>query len=58
MDAVEIFENMLRTICLIYNDGVTKLNREIRMFPVSIIAGWLGFSKRNYIDDKRGMQLL
>ena len=49
MDAVETYENMLRTSRLIYNDSVYKLNREIRMLPVSIIAGILGFSMRNYL---------
>ena len=49
MDAVQTFENMVRTSHLIYNDSVTKLNREIRMFPVSTIAGMLGFKQREYI---------
>ena len=49
MDAVETYENMLRTSRLIYNDSVNKLNREIRMLPVSIIASLLGFSQGNLI---------
>lgn len=49
MDAVQIFENMVRTSRLIYNDSVAKLNREIRMFPVSFIAGILGFRQRDYL---------
>ncbi|MDD4496434.1 MAG: LemA family protein [Eubacteriales bacterium] len=49
MGAVGAFENMVRTSRLIYNDSVTKLNREICMFPVSIIAGMLGFRKREYL---------
>ena len=53
MDAVETFENMVRTSRLIYNDSVTKLNREIRMFPVSIIAGMLGFQQRNYLEEQK-----
>lgn len=52
MDAVETFENMVRTSRLIYNDCVTKLNREIRMFPVSMVAGMLGFSERNYLEEQ------
>lgn len=51
IDAVQTFENMVRTSRLIYNDSVNKLNSNIRMFPVSIIAGVLGFSKRDYWDD-------
>lgn len=49
MDAVEVFENMVRTSRLVYNDSVTKLNREIRMFPVSMIAGMMGFHQREYL---------
>lgn len=56
MDAVETFENMVRTSCLIYNDSVKKLNREIRMFPVSLIAKILGFRKRKYLDEHIGKE--
>ena len=50
MDAVDSYEKMVRTSRLIYNDSVTKLNREIRMFPVSLIAGMLGFCQRDYLE--------
>lgn len=52
MDAVQTFENMVRTSRLIYNDSVTKLNREIRMFPSAIIAAVLGFRQRDYLEDQ------
>lgn len=52
MDAVQTFENMVRTSRLIYNDSVTKLNREIRMLPVSMIAGMLGFRQKKYLEEK------
>ncbi len=52
MDAVENYENMVRTSRLIYNDSVTKLNREIRMFPVSLIADRLGFWQREYLEEQ------
>ncbi len=51
IDAVQTFENMVCTSRLIYNDSVTKLNRFIRMFPVFIVAGILGFSQRDYLED-------
>ena len=51
IDAVQTFENMVRTSRLIYNDSVTKLNRNIRMFPVSMVAGILGFSQRDYLEE-------
>lgn len=50
MDSVNQYENMVRTSRLIYNDNVTKLNRAIRMFPASMIAGILGFTKRTYLE--------
>ncbi len=50
MDAVDSYEKMVRTSRLIYNDSVTKLNREIRMFPVSLIAGMLGFRQQDYLE--------
>lgn len=50
MDAVQIFESLVGTSCLIYNDSVAKLNREIRRFPVSMIAKMLGFSQREYLE--------
>lgn len=49
MDSVNSYENMVRQSRLIYNDSVTKLNRAIRMFPTSLIASMLGFSKREYL---------
>lgn len=54
LDAVQTFENMVRTSRLIYNDSVTKLNREIRIFPVSMIAGMLGFRQRDYLVEQAG----
>lgn len=51
MDAIQTFENMLRTSSLIYNDSVAKLNRNIRMFPVCMVAGVFGFFQRDYLED-------
>lgn len=50
MDSVNDYENKVRQSRLIYNDSVTKLNRQIRMFPTSMVAGMLGFSKRTYLE--------
>ena len=55
MDAVQTFENMVRTSRLIYNDSVTRLNREIRIFPVSMVAGMLGFGQRGYLVEQTDM---
>ena len=55
MDSVNEYENMVRRSRLIYNDSVTKLNRTIRMFPVSLVAGIFGVTSREYLaaDDKK-----
>ena len=50
LQMVDSYEKMVRTSRLIYNDSVTKLNREIRMFPVSLIAGMLGFRQWDYLE--------
>ena len=50
MNAVDSYEKMVRTSRFIYNDSVTKLNREIRMFPVSLLAAPFGFHARDYLE--------
>lgn len=58
MAAVDNYEKMVRTSRLIYNDSVTKLNRQLRMFPTSLVAGAFGFQQRGYleaVEEKAGM---
>ena len=50
MDAVDSYEKMVRTSRLIYNDSVTKLNRELRMFPTSLLGSMFGFHQRDYLE--------
>ena len=50
MNAVDSYEKMVSTSRLIYNDSVTKLNRELRMFPTSMLAGVFGFRQRGYLE--------
>ena len=50
MKAVDCYEKMVRTSSLIYNDSVTKLNRELRMFPISLLGGMFGFHPRDYLE--------
>lgn len=52
MDAVDSYEKMVRTSRLIYNDSVTKLNRELRLFPTSLVARLLGFRMRDYLEQR------
>lgn len=50
MDSVNEYEEMVRKSRLVYNDSVTKLNRTIRMFPTSIVAGILNIVSRDYLE--------
>ena len=50
LDAVEGYRIMVRSSHLIYNDSVTKYNREIRRFPTLIAAGIFRYSERKYIE--------
>ena len=50
MNAVDSYGKMAHTSRLIYNDSVTRLNRELRMFPISLLAGVFGFRQRDYLE--------
>lgn len=50
MKAVNSYEKMMETSRLIYNDSVTRLNRELRMFPTSLLGRMLGFHQREYLE--------
>ena len=50
MNAVDSYEKMTNTSRLIYNDSVTKLNRELRMFPSSLLGVVFGFRQRDYLE--------
>lgn len=50
MDSVNGYEETVRRARLVYNDSVTKLNRAIRMFPTSLVAGILGIVSRDYLE--------
>ena len=52
LDAVESYKKMVRTSRLIYNDIVMKYNQAIRAVPTCLIAGMLGFHKREYLESK------
>ena len=50
MCAVGSYEKMVRTSRLIYNTSVTRLNRELRVFPTCLLAGAFGFRQRDYLE--------
>lgn len=54
MDSVNVYENQVRQSRMVYNDSVTKYNRQIRVIPTNLIAGMLGFVTRDYLDETAG----
>lgn len=50
VSAVDCYGKMVRTSRLIYNDSVTKLNRELYRFPTCLVRGMLGFQQRDYLE--------
>jgi LemA protein len=54
MDSVNLYENQVRLSRMTFNDTVTKYNKEIRQFPTSLVAGILGFTTRDYLNEAVG----
>jgi LemA protein len=50
MDAVLTYKNMILTSKLIYNDFAAKLNRRIRLFPVSMVSRLLKLTEREFLN--------
>lgn len=51
MDEVKNYENSVRMSRMVYNDSVTKYNRLVRSLPGAWLAGGLGFTTREYLQD-------
>lgn len=49
MNSLNDYESKVRQSRLVYNDSVTKLNRTIRMFPISLVAPMCGVVARDYL---------
>lgn len=55
MAGIEKFEENVRMARMIYNDSATRMNRYVRQWPSSFVAGQLGFAVKEYlkIDDAK-----
>ena len=51
MKDIKDYEENVRLSRMTYNDTVTRYNQQVRMFPTSLVAGILGFAKREYLAD-------
>lgn len=50
MEYLKNYEDQVRYTRLMYNEYVSRFNRQIRMIPTCFIARFIGFRKRDYID--------
>lgn len=50
MESINQFEDHVRSSRMIYNDVVTKFNRQIKIFPSSIVAKLFNFTNREYFQ--------
>ncbi|MDR0314787.1 MAG: LemA family protein [Oscillospiraceae bacterium] len=50
MGSVRQYEDNVRRSRMVYNDTVTKFNKSVRQIPTNLIAGILGFKKRDYLE--------
>ena len=51
MADIKQYEENVRLSRMTFNDTVTKFNNQVRMFPGSVVAGILGFAKRDYLAE-------
>ena len=59
MDSIKGYEENVRMARMIYNDTATRLNRYVRQWPSSFVAGQLRFEVRDYltVDSKEKKQM-
>lgn len=50
MNAIEKYEENVRTSRMVYNDTVTKWNRLVKQIPSSIVASILGYREKAYLE--------
>lgn len=51
MKSIKEYEENVRLSRMTFNDTVTRFNQQVRVFPTSVVAGMLGFAKRDYLAD-------
>lgn len=51
--SIKEYEENVRLSRMTFNDTVTRYNQQVRMFPNSLVAGLLGFAKREYLEEDK-----
>ena len=50
MESINEYEEKVRMSRMVYNDTATKMNRMVRQWPSSFVAGLLHFTERAYLE--------
>ena len=53
MKSLKEYEENVRLSRMTFNDTVTRYNQQVRVFPASLVAGLLGFGKREYLEEDK-----
>ena len=53
MKSLKEYEENVRLSRMTFNDTVTRYNQQVRVFPASLVAGLLGFAKREYLEEDK-----
>ena len=53
MKSLKEYEENVRFSRMTFNDTVTRYNQQVRVFPASLVAGLLGFGKREYLEEDK-----
>ena len=56
MKSLKEYEENVRLSRMTFNDTVTRYNQQVRVFPASLVAGLLGFAKRDYLEEDKSKQ--
>lgn len=56
MESVDKYENNVRHSRMIYNDTVTKFNRQLKQFPTNIVAKIFKFTEKEYFERTESKQ--
>ena len=53
MKSLKEYEENVRLSRMTFNDTVTRYDQQVRVFPASLVAGLLGFAKRDYLEEDK-----
>lgn len=56
MESIDTYESNVRGARMIYNDVVTKFNRQVKVFPSNMVAKMFNFTEKEYFHGTESKQ--